>query len=119
MSMPPPPAAASACICRLPWALAAVAVMIAGAVLLSSIWRTAPTPAAHDPLVVAPVLVTDESLSTLRHELEETRRVLDDAQSALAQRDREISAANDDLRILREEVATLRAKAFNTPATPP
>jgi 5-bromo-4-chloroindolyl phosphate hydrolysis protein len=48
--------------------------------------------------------------ATLQQELDDTRRVLDDAQSALAQRDREIATANDDMRVLRLELDALRPK---------
>jgi chromosome segregation ATPase len=43
-------------------------------------------------------------------ELLQVRRVLDDAQSALAQRDREIATAEHELRVLRQELETLRSK---------
>jgi chromosome segregation ATPase len=57
------------------------------------------------PVATPPV---DPAASSLREELAELRRVLDDAHSALAQRDREIRAAEDELRVLRAEIATLR-----------
>jgi hypothetical protein len=94
--MSTPTTAASACSCRLPWVLAALAVLGAGATLLAAVHQVPPPPIAVAPAIDA------QTLAALRHELEETRRVLNDAQSALGDRDREIAAANDELRRLRE-----------------
>lgn len=99
------------CSCRLPWLTAAACAFVAGAVLAFP-RTTADLPAT--PSAPAPV-DHDARLSEARHEADELRRVLDTAQSALAQRDREIAAAEDELRNLRQELATLRAKPAPSP----
>ena len=59
------------------------------------------------------------ALATTQHDLAEAKRVLNDAQSGLAERDREIAAANDELRSLRQALAECRAKAVEIPAKAP
>jgi hypothetical protein len=87
-------------------AVVAVAVAIGRGPSLAP--PTAPTAA---PATASPA--GDAALATLRRELEDTARILDEAQSALAQRDREISAANDELTALK------RAMADGAPAADP
>lgn len=100
------------CSCRVPWivALIALGVVIADRFIVAAMSRTAAVPPA--PAVAAPTPAPADTprLATLQQELADTRRVLDDAQSALAQRDREIATANDDLRVLRLELDALRTK---------
>lgn len=100
------------CSCRLPWIVAVLALGGAVAALVVAVSSRPSTPAANDAPTVAttPAPTTDPRIATLQHDLSEVRRVLDDAQSALAQRDREIATANDDLRLLRQEMDALRAK---------
>lgn len=57
----------------------------------------------------------DTRLAETRAELDEVKRVLNDVQSAVAQRDREIAAAEDELRMLRKELEGLRAKPTPAP----
>lgn len=95
------------CSCRLPW-LAAAACAVAGGAALA-------LPCPAPPATAAPAAPVDARLAEARHEVEELRRVYNDAQSALAQRDREIAAAEDDLRALRKELETLRGKPASTP----
>jgi len=101
---------APTCSCRLPWLVALIALSIL------VIERVALSPSAAPATAAPPAPTADARLAALQHDLSETRRVLDDAQSALAQRDREIATANDELRILRQERDVLRAKA--APAMP-
>ena len=69
--------------------------------------------------VVDDRLAALETLATTQHDLAEAKRVLNDAQSGLAERDREIAAANDELRSLRQALAECRAKAIENPAKAP
>ena|SRR5688572_24679603 len=104
-----------ACSCRLPWIVAVIAlgIMVSERIIAAtSLSPTAANDAPADHATAPPP--ADPRLASLQHDLNETRRVLDDAQSALAQRDREIATANDELRVLRQELETLRAK----PAVP-
>lgn len=110
--------AAPPCSCRLPWI---VTVIVLGILIAERFITTAPpttpnpreaAPTASPPAASpTPATGSDPRVATLQQDLDEVRRVLDDAQSALAQRDREISTANDELRVLRLELETLRAKA--------
>jgi hypothetical protein len=102
------------CSCRLPWIVTVIAL---GVLVAERFVMLATPPSANAPsLVVAPTAtppsgeVADARLTTLKNELNEIRRVLDDAQSALGQRDREIATANDELRVLRMELDSMRAK---------
>lgn len=97
-----------ACSCRLAWSIAVLALAAGGAL---AVWPSAGVPAPAP----APMPAPSETVVQLRSELEETRRVLDHVQSAVAQRDREIAAAEDELRNLRREVETLRARPAQTP----
>jgi septal ring factor EnvC (AmiA/AmiB activator) len=97
MSMP-------ACSCRVAWSVAALASITASVLAVMSVRNPPPTVEA------SPAAIPDPRVAEIRAELEETRRVLDDVQSAVAQRDREIAAAEDELRTLRKELETLRAK---------
>lgn len=105
---------APSCSCRLPWivTLIALGVLVAERfVTLATTPDTKEIPSAVTPAPTpTPVPTADPRLATLQHDLNEARRVLDDAQSALAQRDREIATANDELRVLRLELDALRAK---------
>jgi septal ring factor EnvC (AmiA/AmiB activator) len=65
------------------------------------------------------VPVVDDRLATTQHDLAEAKRVLNDAQSGLAERDREIAAANNELRTLRQELTECRAKASKIPTKTP
>jgi uncharacterized coiled-coil protein SlyX len=69
--------------------------------------------------VVDDRLAALETLATTQHDLAEAKRVLNDAQSGLAERDREIAAANDELRRLRQALSECRAKAIENPAKAP
>lgn len=60
-------------------------------------------------------MAVDARLDEARLEAEELRRVLNDAHSAMAQRDREIAAAEDELRTLRKELETLRTRPGPSP----
>lgn len=105
-----------ACSCRLPWIVAVIALGIVATERIVAATAVPSTTANEAPVADrAPATPpADPRLAGLQHDLSETRRVLDDAQSALAQRDREIATANDELRVLRQELETLRAK----PAVP-
>jgi hypothetical protein len=84
------------CSCRLPWLTAAACAFALGAVL------AVPRPAAPPTTAPTPATpVSDAIHAELRQELADLRRAYDDAQSGLAQRDREIAAAADELRTLR------------------
>ncbi len=74
------------------------------------------SPVVDDRLAALETLAT---LATTQHDLAEAKRVLNDAQSGLAERDREIAAANDELRSLRQALAECRAKAIESPAKAP
>ena len=104
---------APSCSCRLPW----IVVVIALGVLIAERFVVPSSPPASEAPsgISTPTPTSDPRLATLQHDLNETRRVLDDAQSALAQRDREIATANDDLRMVRQELEALRAKAAPAP----
>ncbi len=118
MSTPSTPAS-TRCSCRLPWTVAAIVVLVGSVgVVLQSTRQPLLTTAAVTPANPMSKSASETSLADLRHELEETRRVLDDAHSALAQRDREISAAEDEVRVLRAELATLRARQAGTTTAP-
>ena len=109
-----------ACSCPLPWAVAALALFLAVAALMFPAKQTAQTTQGHDlPISQITAPVVDDRLTTTQHDLEETKRVLNEAQSGLAERDREISAANDELRSLRRALAESRAKASESPAQAP
>lgn len=96
-----------------------MAVLIAVASLLQPLTvHTALNPRPHD-LPNERVAAAGDATADLRRELEEQRRVLSDAQSALAERDREISSANDELRMLRADLAAIRTKVITAPATTP
>jgi hypothetical protein len=107
-------AAAPPCSCRLPWIITVIALGILVAerflTLTPSVSETPAAVTAPTPTPPTPIPATDPRIATLQHDLNETRRVLDDVQSALAQRDREIATANDDLRVLRQELDAIRAK---------
>ncbi len=111
---------AAHCSCRLPWIVTLIALGVL--VVERFITSTTPTTTKEIPSAITPaptptpVPASDPLLATMQHDLNETRRVLDDAQSALAQRDREIATANDELRVLRLELDALRAK--NTAPAP-
>jgi hypothetical protein len=103
---------AAHCSCRLPWIVTLIAL---GVLVAERFIASATTPSGKDiPSAITPAATpnpaSDPRLTTLQHDLDETRRVLDDAQSALAQRDREIATANDELRVLRLELDALRAQ---------
>lgn len=101
------------CSCHLPWAVASIALlMFSGTLLQSVLAHATPTPAPGGSAAVE--ATRPAAMAALQHDLDESRRVLDDAQSGLAQRDRELSAANDEVRRLREELAAARAKAKDT-----
>jgi len=87
-------------------------VVIALGVLIAERFLIPSSPPANEVPsgTSAPTPTADPRLATLQHDLNENRRVLDDAYSALAQRDREIAIANDDLRMVRQELEALRAK---------
>ena len=114
------------CSCRVAWLATVIALVVAlASVVLPrpfSPQDTTPHPSPSTGAAPAasqhPSLTTtnDARLAETTAELVYVRRVLDDAQSALAQRDREIATANDELRVLRQELESLRAK---TPATAP
>lgn len=109
-----------ACSCPLPWAVAALALFLAVAALMFSTKQTAQATQGHDlPTSQITTSVVDDRLTTTQCDLEETKRVLNEAQSGLAERDREISAANDELRSLRRALAECRAKASESPAQAP
>jgi uncharacterized coiled-coil protein SlyX len=99
-----------------------VAVIALGVVVVERVVAShapmshAPLPSVSEAPAVNSPPVADPRVATLQHDLSETRRVLDDAQSALGQRDREIATANDELRVLRQELEALRAK--NAAPTP-
>ena len=67
--------------------------------------------------VMAPVV--DDHRKRTQDDLAEAQRVLNHAQSALAERDREIAAANDELQTLRQALAECRAKISEIPAQAP
>ncbi len=109
------PETAPSCSCRLPW----IVTVIALGVLVAERFVTSATPpnANDSPVAVTtptptptPTPATDQHVAALQNDLNESRRVLNDAQSALGQRDREIATANDELRVLRLELNSLRAK---------
>lgn len=100
-------ASAPPCSCRLPWIITVIAL---GILVAERFLTLTPTVSETPAAVAASTPATDPRIATLQHDLNETRRVLDDAQSALAQRDREIATANDDLRVLRQELDAIRAK---------
>lgn len=112
---------APSCSCRLPWIVVVIAlgILLAERFVVPTNSPSAPQPNGPPSTTGTPTAVVDPRLAALQHDLNETRRVLDDAQSALAQRDREIATANDDLRMLRQELDALRAKnAAPTPSAP-
>lgn len=113
---------APSCSCRLPWIVTIIAlgILIAERFITATPSATAAPTSETAPAATpqaSPRADTDPRVATLQHDLNEVRRVLDDAQSALAQRDREISTANDELRVVRLELEALRTKAdAKTPA---
>lgn len=108
---------APSCSCRLPWLVTIIAlgILVAERVISVPTSSEAPSGTSDSQPVIpapppAPITTPDPRIATLQHDLSEVRRVLDDAQSALADRDREIATANDALRVLRLEVEALRTK---------
>lgn len=105
--------------------IAVLAAFVAASAVTLPRTTTAPPSAVppHEAPTVTPVPASAaDTLTTMSTRLAattaefiEVRRVLDDAQSALAQRDREIATAHDELRTLRQELDALRAKS-TTPA---
>ena len=108
------------CSCRLPWTVATVAVLLAIIILVMLVSRkNPPSPLSERPAGQITIPVVDDRLANTQHDLAEAKRVLNDAQSGLAERDREIAAANDELRTLRQALAECRAKANEIPAKAP
>lgn len=106
--------------CRLPWAVAFVSVLlaiIALVMLVSGI--NLPSQLSERPASQITIPVVDDRLASTRRDLAEAKRVLNDAQSGLAERDREIATANDELRSLRQALAKCRARASEIPAKSP
>lgn len=124
VAMMTPTAPPVCCPCSLPWAVAAVAALIAVliaifALVLPAQKNVSATLPQDLPTSQATAPVVDDHRASAQDDLAEAQRVLNLAQSALAERDREIAAANDELRTLRQALVECRAKISEIPAQAP